>query len=96
MPKNCSADVQRVVQYVDNVVASGNGTAISQMAQYFGISNAGSVEAFLNSSAFFIILSQCHSRSQLTRLSETSHLRMARNGRFFDQDVFVLSILRYA
>ncbi|KIM46744.1 hypothetical protein M413DRAFT_440323 [Hebeloma cylindrosporum] len=47
MPKNCSADVQRVVQFVDNVVASGNGTAILELAGYFGLANAGSVEAFL-------------------------------------------------
>jgi len=52
MPKNCSADVQLVVQYVDKVVASGNGTAISQIAEYFGLSNASSVEDLLGFSAF--------------------------------------------
>ena len=51
IPKNSLVDVQRVVQYIDNVVTSGNGTAISQIAEYFGLANAGSVEVFLELSA---------------------------------------------
>jgi hypothetical protein len=51
MPKNCSADVQCVVQSVDNVVASGNGTATLHIAELCGPANARSVEVFLELSA---------------------------------------------
>ncbi|KAH6914760.1 serine carboxypeptidase S28-domain-containing protein [Coprinopsis sp. MPI-PUGE-AT-0042] len=37
MPKNCSADVQRVVSHLDDVFASGNETAISDIKDNFGL-----------------------------------------------------------
>ncbi|TFK21622.1 hypothetical protein FA15DRAFT_672436 [Coprinopsis marcescibilis] len=37
MPANCSADVQRVVGYIDDAIASENSTLISQIQTSFGV-----------------------------------------------------------
>lgn len=39
MPKNCSADVQAVVEYVDTVFKGANQSAIDEVKQIFGLSD---------------------------------------------------------
>ena len=37
MPKNCSADVEAVIKYIDETFDSGNATAIHDMKSIFGL-----------------------------------------------------------
>jgi hypothetical protein len=37
MPKNCSADINRVINYMDNVLTHGNATAKTALKTLFGL-----------------------------------------------------------
>ena len=37
MPQNCSADVEAAIAYVDEVMGSGNATAIQALKETFGL-----------------------------------------------------------
>ncbi len=54
MPQNCSADVQAVIQYVDQVFTSGDDQMIQEVKDIFGMGSvthsddvAGACEDFL-------------------------------------------------
>lgn len=47
MPKNCSADVGRVVDYIDSLIAAGNQTGISQIQSTLDLVKAGPVSNFM-------------------------------------------------
>ncbi|EAU84205.2 endoprotease [Coprinopsis cinerea okayama7 len=48
MPQNCSADVQRVVEHLDDVFRSGNQSAIEDVKANFGLSELAKMEDVLS------------------------------------------------
>jgi hypothetical protein len=49
MPKNCSSDVQAVIEYVDSVFSGTNQSAIDEVKQIFGLSELDHVEDVVGS-----------------------------------------------
>ncbi|KAF9554962.1 hypothetical protein CPC08DRAFT_712435 [Agrocybe pediades] len=47
MPKNCSADVGRVIDHLDSLIAAGNFTAVSELQSVFQLTRAGPLSNFL-------------------------------------------------
>ena len=54
MPKNCSADVQAVIEYVDSVMDTGNQTAIRTMKEIFGLEDLQHDDDFAAASSFLL------------------------------------------
>lgn len=52
MPKNCSADVEAVIGYVDKILGSGNATAIHDMKAIFGLEGIAHDDDFGAASTF--------------------------------------------
>lgn len=48
MPQNCSRDVQRVVEHIDDVFTSGNETAIQEITNRFYIPNTTRLDDFVS------------------------------------------------
>lgn len=46
MPQNCSKDVSRVVDYIDQVNLSGNKTELQALYNLFGLSGIDSFDDF--------------------------------------------------
>ncbi|KAK0716778.1 serine carboxypeptidase S28 [Lasiosphaeria miniovina] len=46
MPKNCSTDISRIVEHVDNVLDSKNETAICDLKKRFGLDELGHADDF--------------------------------------------------
>jgi len=47
MPKNCSADVQKVVNYIDDLVAGGDERLITTIKEFFSLGDVDSTADFL-------------------------------------------------
>lgn len=55
MPKNCSADVQRVVNYIDDLVAGGDERLITTIKEFFSLGDVDSTADFLLFCKYFLV-----------------------------------------
>jgi hypothetical protein len=65
MPKNCSRDVSRVVNYIDGVNKSGSKKQVQQLKELFGL---GDIEHFDDFARYLHVIHQ-QLPQKLTRIS---------------------------
>ena len=52
MPQNCSRDVQRVIEHIDDVLTSGNESAITELTELFYMPNISHLDDFVSARKF--------------------------------------------
>ena len=52
MPQNCSRDVQRVIEHIDDVFTSGNESAITELTELFCMPNISHLDDFVSARKF--------------------------------------------